>query len=267
MPFKGFHYQLPEYEAITPQTHQSYHFTTLNVRGEERFKGSLMTPLKLTEHLNRCLYDSISKKPETIKNYSDFLNNTTLKDRECLIYALYHVSYEEVRNYEEVCPYCEHKHQITVNISDTFNFNPYPKKDVLTKRVKVNLPKLKNVSVYVKQPTLNDEIVALKTLGSRPGSNIEVITKTLVIEKIEECVQDKGVNSKEPLMYTDKVDILDAYMEMPSKDRRAISEAYDENFGKYGIELKVKCVCPKCEETDDTNIDLVQQFFRVLYES
>lgn len=262
MPFKGFHYQLPEYEAITPQTHASYNFVTLNVRGEERLRGSLITPLKITEHLNRCIYDSASKKPEEIKNYNDFLNNITLKDRECLLYALYHVSYEEVRNYDVICPSCEHRHQITVNISDTFNFNPYPKKDILTKRIKVKLSKLKTVSVYLKQPTIGEEVVALKTLGNRPGATIPIITETLTIDKFEEEVEGKG-----PIVYSDRNDILDAYLELPSKDKISIKDAYQENFGKYGIELKVRCVCPSCEEPDDANIDLVQQFFRVLYES
>ena len=54
--FKGFDVKYPEYEVITPQTKLSFTVRSLNVREEERLKGSLMTPTKIHEHLNKCIY-------------------------------------------------------------------------------------------------------------------------------------------------------------------------------------------------------------------
>ena len=80
--FIGFNLQYPEYEVITPQTHLSFTVRTLSVSDEERLKGSLMTPAKVTEHLNKCIYETLVKKPDTIKEYKDFLKLVTLKDRD-----------------------------------------------------------------------------------------------------------------------------------------------------------------------------------------
>ena len=88
--FKGFNLKYPEYEVITPQTKLSFTVRSLNVQEEERLKGSILTPQKITEHLNKCLYESLVTKPEVIKDFKTFLENVTLKDRDALLYGLYH---------------------------------------------------------------------------------------------------------------------------------------------------------------------------------
>ena len=263
MPFTGFQVKLPEYEVITPQTHLSIHYRTLSVQEEERMKGSLVTPLKVTEHLNKCLYESIAKKPEAIKNYDDFLKKLTLKDRDALLYGLYHISYEEVRNYDIYCPKCDVEYPITIQISSTFNYSKYPGKDILTKTIKKELPVSKGVSVIIKQPTLHEEIVALHSLSSRPGTTIEAITETLVIDSFLDNIDAK----KGEVVYKDRVDILDAYLSLPVRDKRFINKIYNNNFGKYSVNLKMKSSCPKCGTSSLSDIDLVQQFFRMVYTS
>ena len=47
--FRGFNLKYPEYEVITPQTKRSFTLRSLNVSEEENMKGSMMTPLKITE--------------------------------------------------------------------------------------------------------------------------------------------------------------------------------------------------------------------------
>ena len=131
MPFTGFNVPYPEYEVITPHTHLSFTLRSLTVQEEERLKGSMLTPASTTEHLNKCLYEAIVKKPDKIKEYKDFLNNLTLKDRDTLLYGLYHITYEEIRNYDITCKSCRKEFPVTVSASDTFNFIPYPGKDIL----------------------------------------------------------------------------------------------------------------------------------------
>lgn len=253
--FTGFDVKYPDYEVLTPHTGLSYKLRSMNVQEEERLKGSLITAAKVTEHLNKCIYESLTSKPKHIKDFDSFLESTTLKDRDALIYALYHVTYEEIRNYDITCGTCGKGYAVTIEASSTFNSIPYPDDDILSKRIKVKLPVTKGVDVYLKQPTLADEFTIVKSLSARPGSSIDIITEMLVIEKFVQGETE----------YTEDVDILDAYMTLPSRDKRKITDEYADNFGKYGIELKMKSSCRHCGEEEVVDIDIVAQFFRALY--
>ena len=261
MTFKGFAVQYPEYEVITPQTKKSFTLRSLNVQEEEKLKGSLVTPVKISEHLNGCIFSSLVKKPENIKDLKSFLKETTLKDRDALLYGLYHVTYEEIRNYQVKCTECAKEYAITIEASSTFNYNAYPGENIISDRKKVALPVSKGVFAIIKQPTLHHEIQNIKELATRPGSTLELITETLIIDRFEQDVEDR----KEPIVYEERNDIIDAYLTLPAKDKRAIYKAYDESFGKYGVDLKMQSNCTDCGHTDKFNIDLVESFFRSLF--
>ena len=222
-----------------------------------------MTPTKVTEHLNKCIYEVIVKKPDTIKEYKDFLKFITLKDRDAMLYGLYHITYEDIRNYDVKCKNCKKDFSVTVAASDTFNYKPYPGEDVLTKRVKIELPKSIGIFAYIKQPTLEDEMESIKKMSSRPGTTMDIITETLIIEKFEQNIE----NALEPLIITDRIDIIDAYRSLPAKDKREIYEKFNEEFGKYGTELKMQVFCQHCGSEDVVDIDLVENFFRMVYSS
>jgi len=261
MTFTGFQVQYPEYEVITPQTKQSFTLRSMSVSEEERLKGSLVTPMKVAEHLNSCIFQSLVKKPEGMTDLSSFLKGITLKDRDALLYGLYHITYEEIRNYQVKCRKCSTEYPITVKASNTFNFNPYPGKDIISERITFELPVTKGVFVTIKQPTLFDETMGIKNLGTRPGSTLELITETLIIEKFEQDIPDR----KEPTVYSDRVDIIDAYMSITAMDKREIFKQYSERFGSYGVDLKMKSHCVNCGNEDTFSIDLVENFFRSLY--
>ena len=261
MVFTGFSVKFPEYEVITPQTGQSFHVRSLTVQEEENLKGSLVTPAKITQHLNQCIFQSIVKKPDAIKDYESFLKLTTLKDRDALLYGLYHITYEEIRNYDVTCSSCSKSYPVTIAASNTFNMNPYPENNILSKRIGVPLSITKGVTAIIKQPSLADESIAIGTLSARPGTSIESITETLIIEKFEEDI----INDTNPRSFTDKHDIIDAYMSLPSKDKRLITSEYLKSFGKYAIDLKMKVFCQHCGHEEVVNIDIVANFFRALY--
>lgn len=262
MTFTGFNIKYPEYEVITPQTKLSFNVRTLNVQEEENLKGSLVTPIKVAEHLNKCLYDVITKKPDSIKDYDTFLRTLTLKDRDALLYGLYHITYEDIRNYMVKCGKCGKEHPVTVRASDTFNFTAYPGNDrIQDKRILVPLPVTNTVNAIIKQPTLFDEIIALKQYASRPGTSIELVVTTLIIEKFEEQKQEL----KEPIEYSDRGDIIDAYLALSPKDKREIHQKYEQEFGKYQIELKMQSFCVACTNSEVITLDLVDSFFRAIY--
>ena len=262
--FTGFNLNYPEYEVITPQTKLSFHVRSINVQEEEKLKGSLMTPTKITEHLNKCIFDSIVKKPDAIKDFETFLRTLTLKDRDALLYGLFHITYEEIRNYEIKCGKCQKEYPVTIKASDTFSFKSYDEKgSILAKKVKVKLPKSEGVSAILKQPSLFDETTALRELSQRPGSNTDIIIETLVIEKFEQDIPEQT----EPKTYSERIDVIDAYMTLPAKDKREIHKKYMDNFGIYGIELKMKTFCSECGFEETIDIDLVENFFRAIYQS
>ncbi len=261
MTFKGFEVKYPEYEVLTPQTKQSYTLRSLSVQEEEKLKGSLITPAKIAEHLNKCIFDTLVSKPEGVDDLDSFLRATTLKDRDALLYGLYHITYEEIRNYQVKCTSCGSEYPVTVQASSTFNFNPYPGKNILTDKKKVELPISKGVFATVRQPSLLDEAHSIGQLSNRPGTTIELITETLIIEKFEQELEDK----KTPIIYSDRVDIIDAYLSLPARDKRAIYKTYEEAFGLYGVELKMQASCTSCGNQEDFDIDLVESFFRALF--
>lgn len=261
MTFTGFRVQYPEYEVITPQTKNSFTLRSLSVSEEENLKGSLVTPMKVAEHLNQCIFRSLVKKPDNMMDYESFLKGTTLKDRDALLYGLYHITYEEIRNYQVKCTECSNNYSVTIQASSTFNFNPYPGDNILSEKITFELPVTKGVFVTLKQPTLFDESVSIKSLSTRPGSTLELITETLIIEKFEQDVEE----SKQKIVYDDRVDVIDAYRSIAAKDKRAIFDRYTDKFGDYGVDLKMRSACTSCGNEDTYDIDLVESFFRSLY--
>jgi len=260
MPFTGFGLKYPEYEVITPQTKQSFTIRTLNVQEEERLKGSMVTPQKVTDHLNKCIYEALVMKPDPIKDYDTFLKSITLKDRDALLYGLYHVTYEDIRNYDVRCTTCRKTYPVTVKASSTFNIIPYPADDVLQKKVRVPLPVSAGVTVIVKQPTLADELYLVKTL-TPIGQATDIVTEIMVIDSFEQNIETE----KTPKVFKDPQDIRDAYYSLPARDKRAIHNAYMEEFGKYGIQLKMRASCIYCNDDSEIDIDLVDNFFRMVF--
>jgi len=262
MTFTGFNnIKYPEYEVVTPQTHLSFTVRSLNVQEEENMKGSLMTPVKVTEHLDKCIFDAIVKKPDSITDFKTFLKQVTLKDRDALLFGLYHITYEDIRDYDVRCGSCKKEYPITVKASDMFNFESYPSEDILTKKIKVTLPVSKSIIAYIKQPTLEDEIQALRTLVTLKGTNIDSVTQTLIVDRFEEDI----VELTKPNIYTDRYDILEGFKTLPARDKRKINKEYIDNFGKYGVELKMKSFCSSCGFEEVISVDLVENFFRMVY--
>jgi len=257
--FKGFDIKYPEYEVVTPQTNLSYHVRSLNVQEEERLKASFLTPTKANDHLNKCIFDSFVKKPDKIKNYDDWLKQTTLKDRDALLYGLYHITYEDIRNYDVTCSSCDKGYPVTVKASETFGMVSYPDGDIIGKEFDIELPVSKTVFVTLKQPTLWDEVISLKS--QRGSANLDIFTETLIIQKFYQN-PEKGGDS---IIYSEREDIIDAYRSLPSKDTRFLYGKYKDMFGKYGIELKMLSTCQHCGFEEIIDIDLVGNFFRMVY--
>lgn len=259
--YKGFDIVYPEFEVITPQTHSSYTVKGMRVKEEESLKGSLLSPTRATEHLNRSVYSSVIKKPEGITDYKTFLQKTTVKDRDALVFGLFHISYGDIKNYEIKCSNCKKEYQVVVKTGSTFNLNPYPHDDILEKEIVFEVP-ISKISVTIKQPTLDEEEEAARNLSGIPNLTLDNIGETLMIQKMENIKADGTIIS-----YTERYDIIQAFKDLVAGDKRFVFEKYNELFGKYGIELKMKSYCTHCGFEEVNTIDLVEQFFRMVYSS
>lgn len=260
--FTTFKQKLPEYEVITPQTKNTFTVRSMNVFDEENLKGSFIVSIKMVEHLNKCIFDSLVSKPDGIKTYEDFLSKLTPMDREALLYGLYHVTYDEIRNYDISCGSCDKTYSVTVSSGNIFSICIYPgKEDILTKVIPVPLPVYTNVIVYIRQHNLQDEIDTLKTFSPALGKQTSIANDILVIHKIEELDEAGTVIAE----YTRQDDIMDAYKALSPKDKRKIHSEYEENFGKYSVTLKMSTTCTHCGHGEEVTIDLVSQFFRMVH--
>lgn len=258
--FTGFNHKFPEYEVITPHTNQSFKLRSMTVQEEERLKGSLLSPSAVTDHLNRCIFECIVAKPKAIRNYDEFLAKCTLKDRDALLYGLYHITYEEIRNYDVTCGDCGKTHAVTIKASETFNMTPFPAdQNILETRFQVELPVISTVFATIKQPTLKDESEAMKIAGSN-NKLLDLLTETLIIESFTE-----NVENQDSTIYSSREDIVDAYRSLTPNDKRAIFKEYRSQMGDYGIELKMRVTCVHCGEEETIDLDLVDNFFRMVH--
>lgn len=262
----NFNDLLPVYNIVTPQTKLELSIRSLTIAEEERLKASILvpTPGKVTEHLNNCLFGTIVNKPERMKNYENFLKSLTIPDRDALLYGLYHITYEEERIYNISCSQCGHEHSVIINADKTFNINLYPGEDILKARVVV--PLNNNLAVVLKQPTLADERFAYNNLLQRPIDSNDIYVNSMMIDKIVELTGKKDDIPDEKNAITNREDILDAFLSFPAKTRKIIYKAFYKEFGQYCIELKMNTICPKCGFNEVKNIDLLSQFFRLVFE-
>ncbi len=262
--FNGFQIKYPEYTVITPHTLKEFNIRTLTVSEEEALKASMLTPSKLASHLNKVIFDCLTKKPDDIKTYEDFLTKLSIKDRDALMFGLYHATYKDIQNYDVECSNCNTTTSVKVNYEKSLRVTLWPKnskEECLKKEIAVPLEIASNVTAIVKQPTLfqEDTLMTNSTFASDDVRDLQL--QILIIDRFE---VDEGGPDK--VVYSDRDNIYEGYCTLPSNDRKLIEKAYTENFGQYGCDIASKVVCPRCGHETTITIDLVRQFFRAMYQ-
>ena len=263
--FNGFNIEYPEYSIITPQTLLEFSIRALTVEEEEILKGSLVTENRLADHLNSVIYKCIVKKPESIKTFEDFMNKITIKDRDALMYGLYHSSFKDIHNYDTKCPKCDITNSVKIDFLKSFKAVLWADdtKSICDHEIKVKFEIAKNITAVIKQPMLVDEYELMKTLKFATPETKEMSMSLLIINRFE---IDKPNAKTAVETIEDRDNILMGYKELPSTDRKLIDKAYDKEFGKYGVDIESIIRCKKCGNEDKISIDLVSQFFRAMYE-
>ena len=96
--------------------------------------------------------------------------------------------------------------------------------------------------------------------GTSAAVKLDILSETLIIDRFQHTPQ-----SGDTVVYSDRVDVVDAYKALPSKDKREIYKKYREEFGQYGITLKMFSTCIHCGAQEEVDIDLVTNFFRMVH--
>ncbi len=263
---KSISIKYPEYSVITPQTVLEFTVRSLNVSEEERLKGSLLTPNQFARHLNQIIWESIVKKPEEIKTYDDFINKTSIKDRDALLFGIYHATYKDVTNYDINCNQCNKSYSVSFNIKDAFAMDSYVdvgKGPLLDQEFECKLEVAENITVIVKQPTIGKEEATMKDMLFQNKENIDMGVELLIIDRI--TIEDPDMTGRTET-YTEPMNLLKIYKQLPSKDRKLINKKYMDELGQYKVSMNMQTVCSSCGKESTSDIDLVSQFFRSLYQ-
>jgi len=259
--FSGFQISYPEYEVITPQTLQSFTVRSMTVSEEETLKGSALTPKKIAEHLSSSLWKCIVKKPDTIKSYDDFISRVTLKDRDAILYGMYHATYKDTQAYDLRCEKCGASYAVSCKLNEIFSMTAYTgnKDDILSMKIPVALDVASNITAIIKQPVLKDEHSIMSDMLFQTEKALETAIETLVIDRF---IVSNSDGSKTEIITRDN--IMSGYNSLPAADRKQIQKKYFDSFGQYSLKLEIKSNCSKCAELNTTQLDLVNQFFRVI---
>ena len=324
--FRGFkNIVYPRYTVVCPQTGFTYDIRTMNVMETNKLKTSLTTPAKTPSLINKTLWESIEERPDCIQSFEDFKKKTTLRDREALMYGLYHCTFGDLRDFDVVCNQCSHSQTMKITLSKIFSMNAYPfstpmiksyqvakavdvdiadpiierkiaitelkkkieldnrpidapddddfvivgekseevkfveedlpqepepevenkseyEESILDKTIDLELP-VSKVHAVLRQPTLYDEEELMSQIPFTRKKETDLVNETLIIKQFEEY--DPG--AKVPCqVVTDRTDILYGYQTLPPMDKIKIFDVFQEQFGKYGIDLKSKYVCSNC---------------------
>lgn len=263
--FKGFDIKYPEYSVITPHTLQEFTIRSLTVQEEEVLKASLLTPNTLSEHLNKVIFSCLVKKPDNIKTLDDFINNLTIKDRDALMYGLYHVTYKDIHSYDVTCTECDTTNSVKIDFLKSFKTEMWPSNkpedSILKKEIPIKFEIASNITAIIVQPKLVDEQKVLKSSTFVSEETRDLSLELLVIKRFE---IDRP-EAKTPDTLEDRDNIVKGYKQLPVVDKSLINKTYQENFGKYGVSIKTIVKCKKCGFENNVSIDLVRQFFRSVY--
>lgn len=333
--FRGFQIDYPEYTVVLPQTGMTYGVRSLNVSEVTKLKGSNATPTKATDIINRVLWGAIVNKPSDVRNYNDFLEMTTLIDREALMYALFITTFGETQEFKLGCNSCGTVFDLKFDYTEMFKITPFPGTDamvntyliekaggvepdavmevevakrrkkknddekrdrhgipegvpiddevldamdaeakakeeksastagryeILYKEIPVTLPISKIVAVVI-QPTLKDELRVMDSIAFGRREDATLIGEVSIIKRFE--FKPKGANIDKQIV-TGMDDIIAGYQSLPARDKKAIYDAFEENFSRYNIDISTEWICKNCGEKNRLNIDLSSQFFRMV---
>lgn len=133
------------------------------------------------------------------------------------------------------------------------------KNSILSDEVSVTLP-FSGLVCFVSQPTIKDEMDMADSLSFSNRKQLDLVGETLIIKRFEYFSEVH----KEVVSITNRMDIFQQYQKLPFSDKKVIMNAFKNNFGDYGIELRLNWECKDCGSINESFIDLATMFFRLV---
>lgn len=158
----------------------------------------------------------------------DFYDTLTIYDREFLLVWLWANNYNPIKQIEVRCRHCEHVNERKIDLT---KIDTTVAKEEVRKPFGIPLKKFPNKKIYVKIPTVKDEIAAEKYCEENPSTDMSRIR---IISAL-----DLGI----PLPLAKKVDWVREHV---SGKEFSYAKKYLEYF-HYGISPNLDIECSSCK--------------------
>jgi hypothetical protein len=273
----------------TPISLHEYTITPLKGKDEQELK-QVINPRKPESKISEKLYFTIynhilegknvnEENEDNILTFERFLKSESIFDVITLFHALNIATFEYMKDYEFVCPYCEATNKIDkipynnfTNESKTWDKDKPFTDYIFT--VEIDLDENTKIIFNTKIATLYHEIaISKKILNETPineRSNLPLYTLTssniercLFITNTIEVIENNDEENKTVLD-----NIYDIKMVLEALPENVIEEALDkfnEEFTKYIPNYVYKIKCSECEKESDVFYHPIFEFItRVL---
>jgi len=131
---------------------------------------------------------------------------------------------------------------------------------ILFKRERIELP-ISKVVCILKAPTIWDEENIMKNISFSGKKQSDTVNETLIVDRFEVFEAGDKLPSQ---IIMDREDIIFGYNSLPPQDKIKIFDAFQNTFGKYGIDLSTEFTCRQCGIENKLDIDITTQFFRMV---
>lgn len=165
----------PVYSINLPQTGFAYDIRGLTTSEMFAMRSSFQTKIQALISTNKTLFDCAIQRPPNVKTLEDFKKTTTVADRDSLFYALYIMTFGEIRDFSVTCSNssCKQNQNIKLDLSKMLSFENYP--------YSTNLKESYKTSKALNKKTIDEEmekIISLeKTLSTPPAGMPEHLAR------------------------------------------------------------------------------------------
>lgn len=258
-------FEFPVFEVITPHTNYHLKVRSLTVAQEEMLKTSAVSTLNMISLINQVVFECIQEKPEAIATLDTFERGLTVTDRETILYGMLIASYGENQKFTIQCPSCGNIYDVDGSLTDNAEIKLYEgKEELLKKNTTITLPISKYKAVLT-IPTIRDE----KSFTASKGISQDVVKKAdsyLICKELQAPSSTTKENGEVDVKYFSIDNIFEIYAkmrELPARDRKTLTDSWTENYGSYGVTVKIPALCPVCTTRTESTLSMLGELFRL----
>ena len=243
--------------------HSGYEFDVrgLLVEEEDEIKSSNTSTKRAAETIMRTLYncisDEIKTKDHPFGRFETFCKSISSDDRDAIALAVIEKTYESTHEMNIRCPRCGQSFDEVVSLPACMKWNFYTGSvPILQKRQVLEFPDI-NWTVYLKIPTLADE---MKTLSvNEKVEDLQRASDYIFIDKIDYVDTDSnGRKFKDSV--SNYIQIYGMIKKKPAILRKRIQKEYEKFKGDWGVKGQYETTCKSCGSPITVNIIPLSHF-------